>query len=246
MNGYLAIEIKRMLRTPRFLIFAVALPVGLYLLECMLYGKKAEIPGAHGITYDAWLMCGLAAYSAFASSMHTTAHVSEEKAIGWNRQLRLTPLRPSTYLLTKVLVAMVVALPGPIAVALTGRFVQGVELSAAGWAQVTLGIWIAALPFAVLGLVVGLLVGSAQQQMYLQGLVMFFGFLGGLLIPSEGFPEWLKQSVKALPSYWLADVGHGALTKATSTVNAVLVLAAWTVALGAIVVATYRREAARA
>ncbi|MEU6479263.1 ABC transporter permease [Streptomyces sp. NPDC047017] len=245
MTGYLAIEIKRMLRGPRFIVFAFVVPVVMYLLECMLY-KKQTIPHSHGITYSAWLMCSLAAYSAFTSSMHTTARVAHERQIGWHRQLRLTPLLPRTYLLTKVLVAMIVALPGPAFVALFGWLVQDVHMSTAGWLQITLGIWIAALPCAVLGLVIGLYVAPEQQQMYLQGLIILFGFLGGLLLPTTGFPDWLVTIVKIMPSYWLADIGHGALLHDTRAAVGAAVLAAWTLVFSGAVFLSYRREAARA
>ncbi|MCZ4103174.1 MULTISPECIES: ABC transporter permease [Streptomyces] len=245
MTGYLSIEIKRMLRGPRFIIFAIVLPVGLYLMECMLY-KNQVIPHSNGITYSAWLMCSLAAYSAFTSSMHTSARVAHERSIGWHRQLRLTPLLPRNYLLSKIVVSMIVALPGPLFVALAGATLQDVHLSVAGWLQITLGIWIAALPCAVLGLVIGLYVAVEQQQMYLQGLVLLFGFLGGLLLPTTGFPGWLTAVVKTLPSYWLADIGHGALLHGTRTLVAALVLAGWTVVLSGAVILNSRREAARA
>jgi ABC-2 type transport system permease protein len=245
MTGYLSIEIKRMLRGPRFIIFAFVMPVLLYLLECLLY-KGRTIPHSHGITYSAYLMCSLAAYSAFTSSMHTTARVAHERSIGWHRQLRLTPLLPRTYLLTKIAVAMIVALPGPLFVALAGATMQDVHMSTGSWLQVTLGIWVASLPCAVLGLVIGLYVVPEQQQMYLQGLIILFGFMGGLLLPTTGFPGWLLAIIKAMPSYWLADIGHGALLGGTRATVGAFVLAAWTVVFSGAVVLSYRREAARA
>ncbi|GAA3063005.1 hypothetical protein GCM10020000_52960 [Streptomyces olivoverticillatus] len=141
---------------------------------------------------------------------------------------------------------MIVALPGPALVALFGALTQDVHMTTGGWLQITLGIWIASLPCAVLGLVIGLYVQPEQQQMYLQGLIILFGFLGGLLLPTTGFPDWLVAIIKIMPSYWLADIGHGALLHDTRAVTGGLVLAAWTLVFSGAVVLSYRREAARA
>jgi ABC-2 type transport system permease protein len=237
---YLSLEIKRILRTPRFLLFAMALPTLLYLLQSGLY-KDATVPGTD-VPFKAYLMAGLAAYGAFVSAVSTGVRVATERSTGWQAQLRLTPLSPKSYLLAKVAVSMIVALPAPILVALTGGLVEGVHLGAGAWLQLTLGIWAATLPFAVLGVLIGLFASSDSVQVYTAGVQLAFGFLGGLLIPLTGFPGWITTLVKAIPSYWLADIGHGALLGNGSTAVGVLVLGAWTVVLGALVVFGYRRE----
>ncbi|TDP93967.1 ABC transporter permease [Labedaea rhizosphaerae] len=244
MTGYLTLEIKRMLRTPRFVLFAIALPTLLYLLQSGLY-KDESVPGTD-VKYKAYLLCGLAAYGAFVSALSTGIRIAAERSGGWQAQLRLTPLSPKAYLLSKVVVSMIVALPAPIIVAMAGGFIENVHLSAGAWVQLTLGTWLASLPFAVLGVLLGLLASADSVQIYTAGVQLGFGFLSGLLIPLTGFPSWVASAVKAIPSYWLADIGHGALLGNNNTALAVLVLGAWTVALSALVVFSYRREAALA
>ena len=244
MTGYLTLEVKRVLRTPRFVLFAIALPTLLYLLQAGLY-KDEAVPGTD-VKYKAYLMCGLAAYGAFVSAISTGARIAAERSGGWQAQLRLTPLSPKAYLLSKVAVSMIVALPAPIVVALAGGLIENVHLGAGAWVQLTLGTWIASLPFAVLGVLLGLVASADSVQIYTAGVQLGFGFLSGLLIPLTGFPSWVASAVKAIPSYWLADIGHGALLGNSNTALAVLVLGAWTVALSALVVFGYRREAALA
>jgi ABC-2 type transport system permease protein len=244
MTGYLTLEIKRVLRAPRFILFAIALPTLLYLLQSGLYADTT-VPGTD-VKYKAYLLCGLAAYGAFVSALSTGTRIAPERSGGWQAQLRLTPLSSRAYLLSKVAVSMIVALPAPIAVALAGGLLENVHLSAGAWLQLTLGTWLAALPFAVLGVLLGLLASSDSIQVYAAGVQLGFGFLSGLLIPLNGFPSWVAQVVKAIPSYWLADIGHGALLGNENTALAVLVLGAWTVALSALVMFSFRREAALA
>lgn len=241
MTGYLLLEIKRVLRAPRFVLFAIVLPTALYLLQSGLY-KDSVVPGT-AVSYKAYLLCGLAGYGAFVSALSTGVRIAAERSSGWQAQLRLTPLSPRAYLLAKVAVSMIVALPAPVVVALTGGLVEGVHLGAGAWLQLTLGIWAASLPFAVLGVLVGLFASADSAQIYTAGVQLAFGFLSGLLVPLTAFPGWITSLVKAIPSYWLADVGHGALLGNGDTGVAVLVLGAWTLLLSGLVMVGYRREA---
>ena len=77
--------------------------------------------------------------------------------------------------------------------------------------------------------------------------MMVMSLLGGIFIPIDSMPEWLTHVSRVLPSYWLGQVGRGAVTTDLS-VNlgqAVLVLAGWTAVLGIVVVRRYRRDSAR-
>jgi ABC-2 type transport system permease protein len=83
------------------------------------------------------------------------------------------------------------------------------------------------------------------MQVFTSGLMIVLGFLGGILIPTTVFPNWMASIAKVLPSYWLADIGHGALLGNTDTGKAILWLAGWTVVLAFAVVRRYQRDSAR-
>jgi ABC-2 type transport system permease protein len=97
----------------------------------------------------------------------------------------------------------------------------------------------------VLGLLVGQLATAETMQVFTSGLMIVLGFLGGILIPTTVFPGWMSNISKVLPSYWLADVGHGALLGNTDTGRAIVWLAGWTVVLAFAVVRRYQRDSAR-
>ncbi|HEX5118279.1 MAG TPA: ABC transporter permease [Pseudonocardiaceae bacterium] len=240
---YLGLEVKRALRNPRFLMFTMVFPVVIFLIDVGAFGK-GNVPGSTA-SYASYLMVSMAAWGAFMAAMNTGARTAVERAAGWQRQLRLTPLRPTSYLLAKGTVGTVVALPPILLVALVGVFAEGVRLSGAGWVQVILGVWVATIPFAVLGLLVGQLATSETMQVFTTGLMIVLGFLGGVLIPVTVFPAWMASIAKVLPSYWLADIGHGALVGNTDTGRAVIWLVGWTVVLAFAVVRRYQRDSAR-
>jgi ABC-2 type transport system permease protein len=240
---YLALEAKRALRNPRFLLFTMVFPVVIFLIDVGAFGK-GDVPGSHA-SYASYLMVSMAAWGGFMAAMNTGARTAVERAAGWQRQLRLTPLRPTAYLVGKAAVGTLVALPPIVVVAIIGKFVEGVSLSTGGWAQVIFGVWIATIPFAVLGLLVGQIATSETLQVFTSGLMIVLGFLGGVLIPITVFPNWIADIAKVLPSYWLADIGHGALLGNTDLGKAVIWLAGWTVVLAFAVVRRYQRDSAR-
>lgn len=238
--GYLALEVRRALRNRRFLIFGVGFPAVLFLLYVSIFtgGDKVAI----GV-----LMVNMTAFGALSSSVFAGARVAVERSLGWQRQLRLTPLPGSGYLIAKGITGMLLAVPAVVVVPLLGVAVEGVSLDAAGWLRVTLGIWLAAIPFALFGLLIGQTgtPDTVQQVSSITMLVM--SMLGGIFIPIDSMPGWLTDIAHVLPSYWLGQVGRGAVTSDLS-VNlgqAVLVLAAWTAVLGFAVVRRYRRDSAR-
>lgn len=238
--GYLALEVRRALRNRRFLIFGVGFPAVLFLLYVSIFTGGDEV--AIGV-----LMVNMTAFGALSSSVFAGARVAVERSLGWQRQLRLTPLPGSGYLIAKGITGMLLAVPAVVVVPLLGVAVEGVSLDAAGWLRVTLGIWLAAIPFALFGLLIGQTgtPDTVQQVSSITMLVM--SMLGGIFIPIDSMPGWLTDIAHVLPSYWLGQVGRGAVTSDLS-VNlgqAVLVLAAWTAVLGFAVVRRYRRDSAR-
>ncbi|NUW35792.1 ABC transporter permease [Nonomuraea sp. SMC257] len=237
-GGYLRFEVRRAVRDSRFLVFAVALPVGLFVLLSHLYQSQGATP--------AYLMGGLAAFGAFKAALDTGARTAVERGAGWQRQLRLTPLSGAGYLVAKGAVAMLVALPPVVGVALVAALTADVRLTAAPWALTVLGIWLGTVPFALLGLLVGQLCSARNVQTYQGGVLILLSFVGGLLIPVDAFPPVLAGVARVLPSYWLAEIGHGAVSGSGGSGAAPAVLAAYTVVLGVAVIVRYRRDGARA
>jgi ABC-2 type transport system permease protein len=242
-TGYFALEAKRALRNPRFLFFTVVFPVVLYLIEGGLFSGNVQ---GTKIPFVAYLMVSFGAYGGFMACLSTGARTAIERSQGWQRQLRLTPLTPQAYLIGKAAVAQVVALPPILLIALVGGLFEGVHLSPANWALIVVGTWLACIPFSVLGLLVGQIATAANMQVYTSALMILLAFLGGILFPVTMFPTWLANIAKVLPSYWLADIGHGPLMGYDQLGTALIALAIWTVVLAVAVARRYQRDSARA
>jgi ABC-2 type transport system permease protein len=149
------------------------------------------------------------------------------------------------YLTTKVLIAMLVSFTPIAVICLLGLLVKNVDLSATAWTQIVVGTWLATLPFALLGLVVGQIATAQNLPTFTNGLLTLMSLLGGLLIPIAIFPHWMVNLAKALPTYWIGEIGRGPLEGNTEVGTAVLVLAAWSVAAALLVAWRYQRGAER-
>nr|WP_189059200.1 ABC transporter permease [Longimycelium tulufanense] len=243
-TGYLVFELRRTMRSTRFLVFTVAFPIVLFVFFSQLFGNDTP-DNAAGIDYHSVIMINMTAWGAMSAALYSGARVAVERGSGWQRQLRLTPLSGVGYLTGKGLSGLGVALPVVILVPLVAITTQGVRLSGAQWVQATVGIWLAAIPFALLGLLLGQLGTSDSMQSITSMLMMVLAILGGLWVPIEVLPDWMHQLARVLPSYWMSQVGRSAVDHHEALSSCALVLAVWTVVLGGLVALRYRRDSAR-
>ncbi|HEX6684072.1 MAG TPA: ABC transporter permease [Candidatus Limnocylindrales bacterium] len=242
---YLLLESKVIIRNGRFLIFTLIMPAGLFMLYVGLWGG----PGAvypDGTPVGASLMVSMAGYGAMGGAMSTGALIAVEREYGWMRQLRLTPMTGLGYLLSKATLSMLVALPAIVVVSLLGLTVGRVHLGTGQWIGVTLGLWLAVIPFAVIGVVMGQLSTADSTQAIGGAVMMILGLAGGMWIPSQVVPGWMSDIMRVTPSYWLREVGQSAVNHALDLRTCILVLAAWTVVAVVAAARSYRSQLVRA
>ena len=116
MTGFVTLELRRCVRDARYLVITVALPVGLYLLFTGLFGAHGK--RALGLPQPVELMVAMIAYGAMWAVFSATGpRIAHERAIGWTRQLRVTPLAPASALGGKLVTALAAALPAMLLVA---------------------------------------------------------------------------------------------------------------------------------
>ena len=209
----------------------VALPLLLFLLYANLYqGQDTD----SGLSVVAYLMVSMASFGCIGAAINTGARVAIERQTGLEPAAAADrAARRSSYLIAKAVVSMLVTLPALILVFIAGATVGNVHLPATQWLGTGLAVWLGLIPFAVLGLVIGF-AGTVDTVQPIS-MITYLGLsiLGGLWFPVEQFPPFLQDVAKVTPSYWLADLGRSVLAGDGVPLTAVLVLAAWTVVLGA-------------
>jgi len=244
MTGFLTLELRRSLRDARYLVIAVATPIGLYLLFAGLFGSHGQL--ALGLPQPTELMVAMIAYGAMWAVFSATGpRIAHERAIGWTRQLRVTPLRPASALSGKLVTALAAALPAMVLVAVTAVASHHVQLSAAQWLAMLAAMWAGVLPLALLGLAIGYLAADEIAFPLTMALYFALGALGGLWMPPSVMPHAMQDISQALPSDAVAELGWRITGGQASVPKAVLVLAAWTLGSAAAALLAYRRHTIR-
>ncbi|GEL16917.1 hypothetical protein PA7_07540 [Pseudonocardia asaccharolytica DSM 44247 = NBRC 16224] len=94
-----------------------------------------------------------------------------------------------------------VAVPALVLLFAVAGLVMHVDLTAPAW----LGV----LPFAALGLLVGMVVTQDSAQPVAAVTMLVFSLLGGIFIPAQLMPAGLATLAHLLPSHWLAEIARG-------------------------------------
>ena len=114
---FLRLEVRRLLRNRRTMVFTLIMPPAFYLLFGGLSDAyRTAVVGRGNVS--AYLVISFAVYGSMLANTSAGASVALERALGWSRQLRLTPLNPFAYMITKVLTAMVVGAGTVLGIAL--------------------------------------------------------------------------------------------------------------------------------
>ncbi|MFF3331161.1 ABC transporter permease [Streptomyces sp. NPDC002888] len=234
MRDYVWLEVRRTLRDPGFVIGGIAMPVLMYLLFTNL--------GADDGGWRTEAMVGMAAYGAVGSAVNTGGGVAEDRAIGWLRQLRVTPLSSRAVVVGRALTGSVTVLPAIVAVLAAGGLLNGVRLAAWQWAAVALLLWLGSFPFTLLGLGNGYQLTGPATGVANMLCNLGLSVLGGLWFPVALFPGWLRAVSSYTPTNRFAQLGGSVAQGHAPAAGAVLVLSAWLLVFGSYAVLSYRRS----
>ena len=119
---YLRYELLRTLRNRRFFVLALGFPLVLYFLIALPNRHETDL-GHTGLSAPLYFMVGLAAFGAMNAMLSSGARIAGERAVGWNRQLRITPLPVRAYFRAKVVTGYMMA-----GLTLAGLYLAGVSL----------------------------------------------------------------------------------------------------------------------
>jgi ABC-2 type transport system permease protein len=162
MITYAKYEIVRTFRNRRFFVVSIGFPLVLYFVIAGPNRNEQNFLGS-GIPAPLYYMIGLTAFGTMNTVLSTGTRIAGERAAGWNRQLRLTPLSTRAYFRTKVVVAYLLALI-TIVVLYASGISLGVHLGAGEWARMTGLILVGLVPFVGLGVLMGHLLTTDSVQ----------------------------------------------------------------------------------
>jgi ABC-2 type transport system permease protein len=205
----LGIELRRMLRNRRTIIFTLVFPAALLLS----FGGQSGWDDKAGVgNVAAYILVSMGLYGAALTAAAGGSMVALERALGWSRQLRLTPLNPVAYILMKIVVALVMGALAVAMVNLVGALQGKAEMPGHVWLECAVVTVFCTLTFAALGVFVGYVVpGENAMQILGPGLALL-SFLGGVFIPLDQYADVVRHIAYWTPMYGVAEVARAPLT----------------------------------
>ncbi|MEV5410098.1 ABC transporter permease [Thermopolyspora sp. NPDC052614] len=236
MLGYIGLEVARMRRDVTFVVFGVAMPVAMYLI----FTNAGIAPGDEKAA-ALYAMVGIAAYGGMGAAFNNGSGLAEDRAAGWLRQLRLTPLPPYAVVAGKTVTGMMIVVPAIVAVLTAGALLNGVRLDPGQWAAIVALLWAGTVPFSLLGLGNGYLLSGQAAGLVNFACTIVLAVTGGLWIPSSVFPDWLRAISEWTPTANYASLSWRIAAGEAPTPGSVAILLGWTALFGAYAAFAYRR-----
>jgi ABC-2 type transport system permease protein len=189
-------ELLKILRNPPAVLFGIGFPTMFFLI----FGNTFPLAATS-------TLAGLAAYGAFVVSFQTfSMSLATERALGWNKLLRSTPMTPALYLGTKFLVIIITGVLSLLLLFVVAALNGNVHLSLTTWAALLGMMVVGMIPLSLTGIFLGF-VGSANLTNVLAtllGLLLSFG--SGLFVPLSIMPAAVQNVAPYLPTYQLGQL----------------------------------------
>jgi ABC-2 type transport system permease protein len=203
-------EIRRMLRNRRTIIFTLVLPAILTL--SFINQKNTSDTNVGSGNISAYLLVSMAIYGAALTAAATGSMVAMERALGWSRQLRLTPLNPVAYISAKAIVALVAGGLSILSVNVVGIVTHKAQMPTGVWISCMALVLVCTLTFAALGVFIGYIVPGENAMQILGPGLAALSFLGGIFIPLSVYNEVVRDVAYWTPMYGVGTVGRAPLT----------------------------------
>ncbi len=194
-------ELLKLSRNRSYLFSMIGFPVIFYLL----FGVTNKNYSFHGHTIARYLLAGYACFGAMGSSLFGIgAGLAFERGHGWLEMKRASPMPAAAYLLAKLCVSITFAVGITMLLMTLGTAFAGVHITVIEGLRLLSVIAAGVLPFASLGLVIGLLMPSNAAPGVINLVYLPLSFCGGLWMPIEELPHWLQLIAHGLPSFWFS------------------------------------------
>lgn len=234
-------ELLKAWRTPAFAVPTLLLPLAFY----GLFGVLLSPPGAGNAGYL------LATYGVFASLGPALfgfgAGLASERATGALALKQLSPLPGGVFLAARLATTLVFTLAVLVGLYAIAALFGGVALPRGAWLALVVVHLVGVLPFGLLGLVIGLRLGSSAAMGITNLVFLALAVLGGLWMPVFLFPGWMQYLAAGLPSFHLAEFALTAVGRARdpNLLASGLVLLAFVAACGVLARRSWHAVVAR-
>jgi ABC-2 type transport system permease protein len=237
---YIRMEILRTFRNRRFFIFSLVFPLVFFYL--IAGANRTGTLG--GISFAAYYLAGMTSFGTMAAMLANGGRIAGERSVGWNRQLRMTPLNATSYFGAKLIASYLMA-GLTLLLLLVGGLTLGVHEQLLGVLKMAGYIAVGLIPFAAFGVLIGHKFTTDAIGPILGGGTSILAFVGGAWGPFGGDSGFMHDLSQATPTYWLVQAGHTLIGGAGWTSRGWLTIAIWSAVLGRLAMMAYATDTKR-
>lgn len=210
-------ELRAIGRSIEFLIGAVAIPALLYAM-IGLPSADQQLPG--GTRAGAMLLASWACYGIVSLAIFTFGeYVAHDRASGWSRTMRTTPLPAWGYLVSKLIVGALCAVAIIASTGALAATIGGVAVTVGVWVRFAFVMLFGLATMSTLGFAIAFLARPRAAAATANLLFLPLSFLSGFFLPLSQLPTFVQDLAGFLPTHHLGqlawrqfapapDVGH--------------------------------------
>jgi ABC-2 type transport system permease protein len=192
-------QFLRMTRTLGFSIPTLLFPVMFYTFFGIIFTMSASMPTYLMVTYAVFGIMGPALFSFGVG-------IAIERGQGWFDIKEVSPMPASAYIVSRIVLTLIFSLIVVMLLYFMGAVFAGVELYRSQWLLIALILMLGSLPFCAIGMTLGLYLKSGSAPAFVNLIYLPMGFLSGLWLPINMFPDTMQYFANILPSYHLAQI----------------------------------------
>lgn len=235
------VETSLLLREPAAVLFTLALPVVLLVLNGSGGNDPNDTFGGAG-TVDV-LMAGYLVYVMATSAIMSMAEtLADYRDKGILRRMRITPLRPVEILSSHALTHAAMSVVGAVLLIGIGYVAFDLNLPAS-WPATVLALLMSLACMVAIGFLLGAVLPSVRTTQAVAAVIYFPAiFVSGALFPREVLPEFAQRVGDWLPFTYAVRAIRQAWINGGVDVTAIGILLGCTVAFAAVAVKMFKWE----
>lgn len=238
-------EFLKMLRTPRFGLATLSMPLLFYILYAVVIYKSGHVGGA---AIPSYMLATFGSFGVMGVCLFGIGlNLANERGLGWLDVKRASPLPPFTYLLAKLTIGVLFGAVEIAALFALGLGLAHVRLEPLDALRMAGILAAGSIPFGALGLALGYFAKPDSAPVLVNLIYLPLAFFSGLWMPVEFLPKALQHAAVYLPPYHLSRLALGVLgvDRDHSYWNHWQALACFTAIFLGLAMVGYRRDNAR-
>ncbi|NVJ51131.1 MAG: ABC transporter permease [Gammaproteobacteria bacterium] len=194
-------EFLKAIRVPAFTLPSLIFPAMFYIFFGLMFNS-----GSHP-QHAAYLMATYAVFGIIGPALFSFGvGVAIEKDQGWLQLKQASPMPISAYFFARAVSAALFGLVIVMLLFTLGALFGDVRFTHAEWLLSLLALILGSLPFAALGLLLGLSVKGQAAAAVVNLIYLPMAFLSGLWLPIQMLPDFFQYFAWIFPAFHLAQI----------------------------------------